>query len=172
MLMTFLVFSAFFSSFAQAAPGIPHVFFGSVFVNDQPAPDGTLVEARINGVTFANTTTHNGMYGYGYNNRPGTFYVEDTDSSMEGSVVKLFVDGIDTGKSEIFCNGCLNSCDTHIVNCETFDISVTSSGITAYFLRLTTFDWVLATALVTFIVLIAVALKMRKPKRRYARSKR
>ncbi|MEM2994933.1 MAG: PKD domain-containing protein [Candidatus Bathyarchaeia archaeon] len=46
----------------NAVPQMPHRFWGSVTISGAPAPDGTLIEAVINSVTFASTTTSNGSY--------------------------------------------------------------------------------------------------------------
>jgi len=48
----------------QALPQMPHQFYGAVTVAGDPAPDGTLVEAVISNITYANTTTVDGKYGY------------------------------------------------------------------------------------------------------------
>ena len=73
-----IAISAFlvFSNIALAVPSPPHWFYGSVTINGSPAPDGTTVTARINGIDVASTTTVGGEYGY----QP-SFYVPDTDPS-------------------------------------------------------------------------------------------
>ena len=48
----------------SALPQQPHQFYGTAIVAGQPAPDGTRVEAKINNVTYATTTTTDGKYGY------------------------------------------------------------------------------------------------------------
>jgi len=48
----------------QSVPQMPHRFYGYVTIAGEPAPDGTLIEARIAGITYASTTTVDGKYGY------------------------------------------------------------------------------------------------------------
>jgi len=48
----------------QAVPPIPHRFYGAVTIAGEPASNGTLVEAVINNVTYANTTTSGGKYDF------------------------------------------------------------------------------------------------------------
>ena len=52
----------------------PHWFKGNVTVNDGPAPDGTAISAKIEGIEYSNTTTISGKYG-----ADGDFYVPDPD---------------------------------------------------------------------------------------------
>jgi len=87
---------------AQSQPGgIPHQFYGSVNFSNGPAPDGLLVEAKIDGVTVATTiTSQSGKYGYS-----PLFFVTDPDSNRAGKTIKFFIGGIDTGKSATFENG-------------------------------------------------------------------
>ncbi len=49
---------------AGAVPQMPHMFYGDVTIDGVAAADGILVEAKINGVTYASTTTLDGKYGY------------------------------------------------------------------------------------------------------------
>ena len=91
---TFLVFS----NIALAVPSPPHWFYGSVNINGSPAPDGTTVTARINGIDVASTTTSGGKYGY----VNPLFYVPDTDpSTRPGETISFFVNGVDTGQTAI-----------------------------------------------------------------------
>lgn len=46
-----------------AMPMPPNQFYGNVTTDGKPAPDGTVVSARIAGIEFATTTTINGGYG-------------------------------------------------------------------------------------------------------------
>ena len=46
-----------------AMPMPPNQFFGNVTTDGKPAPDGTVVSARIGGIEFATATTINGNYG-------------------------------------------------------------------------------------------------------------
>lgn len=101
-----LIFSTIFSlillpSIALAQPAIPHQFYGYVNFLNGPAPDGLLIEAKIDGITVANTTTLNGRYGY----NPKLFFVTDPESNRAGKTISFFVNGVDTGKTAIFVNG-------------------------------------------------------------------
>jgi len=84
-----------------AAPGIPNAFYGIVTWNGQPAPDGTSVVAKINGVQVASTTTSGGKYGYPI----GSFYIEDPNGDRPGKIINFFVNNIDTGQTAIFNTG-------------------------------------------------------------------
>lgn len=97
VISTFLLFS----NIAFALPGIPHQFYGTVTVNGGAAPDGTVVDARINGVIVESTTTLDGKYGY----ENPLFMVDDPDNARTGSTIKFFVEGVDSGSTAIFVNG-------------------------------------------------------------------
>ncbi|MEM2972200.1 MAG: PKD domain-containing protein [Candidatus Bathyarchaeia archaeon] len=61
IIILLLVFAVSFLNI-NAVPQMPHRFWGSVTIGGAPAPDGTLIEAVINSVTFKSTTTSNGNY--------------------------------------------------------------------------------------------------------------
>ena len=68
----------------KALPLMPHRFYGAVTLAGTPASNGTLVEATINNITYASTTTMAGKYGY-----TPAFYVpaDDPDTpEKEGGV--------------------------------------------------------------------------------------
>jgi|GEM_PF-2021700 len=96
--LTTVLFSGIVSAIT---PGLPNQIFGTVSINGAPAPDGTIVSARINGVEVKNIPTTNGKYGYA----PGIFYVDDFDHNREGSIINFFVNGVDTGANTYFANG-------------------------------------------------------------------
>lgn len=98
-----------FSNLAFAIPGVPNQFYGYVTINGKPAPDGTFVIAKIDGIEVARTTTKDGKYGY-----DPIFYVEDPNNDRSGKIVKFYVNGIDTGKFWYFCNGCSTRLDLSI----------------------------------------------------------
>ena len=89
------------STLVMAAPGIPHQFNGDVDFLDGPAPDGVLVEAKINGITVESGITQDGRYGYS----SPTFKVEDPNGDRDGETIYFFVNGVDTGETAIFENG-------------------------------------------------------------------
>jgi len=79
------------SALAQSGmpPSIPHQFWGSVTVNGAPAPEGTTISARINGVEYGNGTVGAaGRYGYDPN-----FFVEGS-SELAGQTIKFYVGGV------------------------------------------------------------------------------
>jgi len=96
LLSTFLAVLVF-GNIVLAQPIPPHRFFGSVTWNGSPAPDGTTVVAKIDGLEVASTTTKDGKYGYN-----PVFYVDDDP----GEEITFFVNGVDTGQSRYLCNGC------------------------------------------------------------------
>ena len=85
------------TSVVLAVPMPPNQFFGNVTIDGKPAPDGTVVSARIAGIEFATTTTING--GYGLNS---AFFVpsDDLDTTekeggKDGDTVDFYV--VNTG---------------------------------------------------------------------------
>jgi len=82
-----------------AIPVQPHKFWGAVTIDGVSATDGTLVEAKIAGITYASESTVDGKYGY---NTEDLFYVPadnpDTPAIIEGGVdgdtIKFYVGGI------------------------------------------------------------------------------
>jgi len=101
MISTFFIIFLFVN-FVSAIPGIPHQFYGSVTLNGQPAPDGTIIVAKINGIEVARTTTKDGKYGYN-----PIFYIDDPNNDRSGKEIRFFVNGIDTGQTKYFCNSCV-----------------------------------------------------------------
>lgn len=91
-----LVFSV--STFAQ--PTVWHKFWGEVTINGNPAPDGVLITAKINGVDVAGTTTLNGNYGL----EPSVFYVPDPLNNNAGDNVEFFVNDQKSGEA-VYRNG-------------------------------------------------------------------
>jgi hypothetical protein len=93
---------------ADGPPPIPASFTGTVTVNGEPAQDGTVVSAFIDGAEIANAETVNGEYGIGV---PGsasatiTFKIYDTVaatatwSSGEFMELDLSAEGVVTSKS-------------------------------------------------------------------------
>lgn len=47
-----------------AVPQFPMQFYGQATIGGVPAPDGSLIEAKIGGVVYASTTVKDGRYGY------------------------------------------------------------------------------------------------------------
>jgi len=120
LLLTFFVGVLLFSNLAFAIPGVPHVFYGTVTLNNQPAPDGTSIVAKIAGIQVASTTTKDGKYGY-----DPVFYIDDPNNDRSGKEIKFFVNGIEVNTGPIyFCNGCVGVADNH----QPLDLAVTVQG--------------------------------------------
>jgi len=93
---------------ASAIPGIPHQFYGDVYVNGNPAADGTVIIAFIAGTEVASTTTSGGDY---------NLIVPDPLGDRSGDIITFSAAGKDTGKTAVFQNA----------KNEQIDFSVTTS---------------------------------------------
>ncbi len=109
ILLSTIISLALINNSVLAIPGVPNQFYGSVSLNGQPAPDGTTIVAIVNGVQVASTTTSNGKYGYN-----PTFFVTDPNNDRSGKTITFFVNGVDTGQTSIFCNGCSTNLDLFV----------------------------------------------------------
>lgn len=91
-----------FPGVTLAAPGIPNQFYGTVsFADGKAAPDGTLVEARIDGQIVATCPVKDGKYGY----NPILCFVTDPENNRQGKTIHFFINGIDTNVTSTFENG-------------------------------------------------------------------
>lgn len=86
--------------FVLAVESMPHQFYGTVNFNNGSAPDGLLIEVKIDNVVVGSSVTNDGKYGYS-----SIFYITDPDSNRNGKTMKFYVNGIDTGETAIFSNG-------------------------------------------------------------------
>ena len=118
---TFILFTLI-CAIGVAQLGVPHQFYGEVNFLSGPAPDGSLVEAKIGGITVATTTTYNGKYGYA----PNLFYIDDPNNDRAGKVIEFYVRGINTGETAIFQNGMSTRLDLSV------NISLTCGDGTEY----------------------------------------
>ncbi|MBN2422150.1 hypothetical protein JXB41_02895 [Candidatus Woesearchaeota archaeon] len=84
----------------SALPGVPHQFYGSVEVNNQPVPDNTVIVATVDGDEYSTVTT-SGRYGYS----PNIFYVEDPDGDRSGKTISFNIGGMEVGTYEFVNNG-------------------------------------------------------------------
>ncbi len=109
ILMAILITLALLVNNVLAIPGIPNAFYGAVTWNGQPAPDGTTIKAKINGVQVASTTTSGGKYGYPLGcktpEKPNSFCVDDPNNDRTGKTINFFVNDVDTGQTAVFQNG-------------------------------------------------------------------
>jgi len=64
ILIIISVLTVLVPSTVLAVPQFPMQFYGSVTIGGVPAPDGTLIEVKIDGVVYASTTVKDGRYGY------------------------------------------------------------------------------------------------------------
>ncbi|MCL0053263.1 hypothetical protein M1M86_02120, partial [Dehalococcoidales bacterium] len=75
-------------------PALPHAFYGYVYINDAPAPPGTIVEARGEGVIRTEynpiITTEPGKYG-----GPGALdpKLVVQGNIEEGTIITFYVNG-------------------------------------------------------------------------------
>lgn len=93
---------------ADDAPVLPHAFYGTVEINGSPAPVGTSVEARGEGVTTGDSqnplvTTGEGEYGGGDDPLAPKLIVQG--SIAEGSMVTFYVNGFSTGQTAEWHSG-------------------------------------------------------------------
>jgi PKD repeat protein len=79
----------------QCVPPMPHRFYGYVTVAGAPAPDGTLVAAKIAGITYASTTTVDGKYGYAvaFNVPADDPDTPEKEGGQEGDTIEFYVAG-------------------------------------------------------------------------------
>jgi len=79
----------------QCLPQVPHRFWGYVTVAGEPAPDGTLVAAKIAGITYASTTTINGTYGYAtaFNVPADDPDTPEKEGGQAGDIIQFYVAG-------------------------------------------------------------------------------
>jgi len=93
--------------YAQGVPPLPHAFYGTVEVNGSPAPAGTEVEARGEGVqtdvgSNPVVTTAEGRYGSSDALEPKLIVQGDI---VEGSPVTFYVNGVSTGQTAEWHSG-------------------------------------------------------------------
>ena len=110
------------TSIVLAIPMPPNQFFGNVTIDGKPAPDGTVVSARIAGIEFAyTTTTINGKYGF-----DSAFFVpsDDLDTTekeggKDGDTVDFYVNTENESESAAnaaFSTGGVTNLDLKIGN--------------------------------------------------------
>jgi len=92
---------------ANGVPALPHAFYGTVEINGSPAPVGTSVEARGEGVATGidgnpTTTTVRGIYGTSNPFEPRLIVQGDIDN---GAIITFYVNGTSTGQTCPFDSG-------------------------------------------------------------------
>ncbi len=89
----YLLFFILLISYSSAVPGIPCDFYGSVTINNEEAPKGTVVEAYINGVKYGSFTVKiPGKYGLMSVAGDDTETAEK-DGGVDGDTVTFRVNG-------------------------------------------------------------------------------
>ena len=98
--ITLLVFLVPVFAFAQG-PGIPHKFFGTAtYTNGSNITSGNVI-VKIGATQVASEPISSGKYGY----NPNLLFVTDPDNNRTGSILKFFIDSVDTGATAVFANG-------------------------------------------------------------------
>lgn len=105
VLLALVLFAA--PVYAQAVPALPHAFYGKVTVNGSPAPVGTKVEARGEGVlTGVNNnpivTAVAGSYGSSNPLEPKLIV---QGNLADGTILTFYVNGIPTGQTAAWHSG-------------------------------------------------------------------
>ncbi len=87
-----------------AIPQFPHIFYGNITIDGNPAPIGTVVVAKIGGVEKGKiTTTQSGKYG-GPNAYDAKLLVQGSDLS-EGDTINFTFSGINASETVLFESG-------------------------------------------------------------------
>jgi len=93
--------------YAQGVPPLPHAFYGTIEVNGGPAPAGTAVEVRGEGVEVGVgnnpiVTTTDGRYG---SEEPLEPKLVVQGEIAEGTTLTFYVDGVATGETSEWHSG-------------------------------------------------------------------
>lgn len=77
----------------MAVPQIPHAFYGNVTIGGEPASDGTVISAKIDGTAYATTTTVDGKYGYSPAFKVSADDPETTEieGGVAGETIQLYI---------------------------------------------------------------------------------
>jgi len=112
-------------STVAAAPVLPAEFYGSVYLNDNPAPAGTVIVGKINGEQRGEiTTTTAGAYGGPGNYEPRLMVSPTEEEVNAGNArVTFFVGGVQASQIVPFKSGNSEKLDL-LANSKAFDTSV------------------------------------------------
>jgi hypothetical protein len=85
---------------AQAFPALPSSFYGEVSYNGENVPDGTVVEALINGQVIAQglSQTYEGKSVYSLDVNGDDSETSEKEGGIEGDEIRFRVGGLDTGQ--------------------------------------------------------------------------
>lgn len=116
---------------AAAAPVLPDEFYGTVYLNGNPAPAGTVIVAKINGEPRGElTTTVAGVYGGPGNFDPRLVVTSTEDEVTSGNVsITFFVAEVQAFQIVNFKSGNSEKLDL-IANSKAFGTGVTTSPTT------------------------------------------
>ena len=93
--------------YGQVLPPLPHAFYGAVKINDSPAPVGTQVEARGEGVKTGidgNPIVTTAVGSYGSPDPMGTKLIVQGDI-LDGATITFYVNGVSTGQTAEWHSG-------------------------------------------------------------------
>ena len=74
-------------------PGIPHQFYGKIYINNKLAPNNTVLTASIDRNNYSAITV-NGLYGQ---TPAPIFYIPDPEGNRNGKTIQFFVNGKPAG---------------------------------------------------------------------------
>ena len=91
----------------EEIPPLPHAFYGTVKINDSPAPAGTQIEARGEGVKISiegnpMVTTTAGIFGSS-NSMGAKLIVQGI--IQDGAIITFYVNGVSTGQTAEWHSG-------------------------------------------------------------------
>jgi hypothetical protein len=116
ILFTFLLVTLVLIGTVSAVPPIPEEWYGSVFLNGNPAPAGTIITAQVNGESRVQITTEeNGLYGTQTGRNDQGLFVTTTEDEMAKSPVTItfLVNGIQAFQAVQFEPGKLLKLDIY-----------------------------------------------------------
>jgi len=102
--------------YGQEVPPLPHAFYGTVEINDSPAPAGTQVEARGGGVRTGiegNPIATTAAGAYGSPDPMGPKLVVQGDI-LDGTIVTFYVNGVSTGQTAEWHSGEVTQLDLSV----------------------------------------------------------
>lgn len=117
-------------AYADGSPVLPQVFYGSLTIDGQPAPAGTIVEARGAGVDTGIeynpiNTSETGLYGS--SNPLGEKLLVQGDI-VEGSLIKFYINGSAADQTALFQSGGVTRLDLNLSTTSIVQIAVVLQG--------------------------------------------
>ena len=96
------------ASAEDGMPPLPHAFYGTLLVDEEPAPSGTLVTAEVQGqVCGSITTKYPGKYGSDENGNfgPGIEKLIVQGDIDDGAIVEFYVETVKADQTYPFTSG-------------------------------------------------------------------